>query len=76
MKISNYWADKTSYEFRQHVSRTYAIGGDHQRYGQWAFNVLTVVRPDISEVIRGTAFDPFFKDERMERFWSEVERLW
>lgn len=61
---------------RDRVARTYDIASDHQRYGQWAFNYLVTARPDIAERIRGTEFDPFYDDARIERFWSEVERLW
>lgn len=33
-----------------------------QRQGQAYFNVLYSVRPDISEQIRGTDLDPFYKE--------------
>jgi hypothetical protein len=32
------------------------------RFGQILFNALSEVRPDIAERIRGTIFDPFFKE--------------
>lgn len=31
------------------------------RYGQTLFNVLHVHRPDLSEKVRGTKIDPFYK---------------
>lgn len=32
------------------------------RYGQALFNALTYVRPDLSEQVRATPIDPFFRD--------------
>lgn len=37
------------------------------RWGQVLFNVLYEVRPDLSERVRGTHFDPFYFDEHSDR---------
>lgn len=48
----------------------------NQRFGQAAFNVLVEVRPDISEKIRGSLKDPFYKDERLSEFFQYVQGEW
>lgn len=49
---------------------------DTWRFGQVLFNELTMVRPDISEQIRGTQMDPFYKDEKMDLFLNFVADRW
>lgn len=34
------------------------------RYGQTLFNLLYLLRPDLSEQIRGTEIDPFYMENR------------
>ncbi len=52
------------------------------RYGQALFNLLTDVRPDLAEEIRGTDKDPFYmvgpadNFDRWDRFAQHVERGW
>jgi hypothetical protein len=46
------------------------------RYGQVYFNLLDDHRPDISEKIRGTKFDPFFRDEVKKEIHDFVEAQW
>jgi len=48
------------------------------RYGQHLFNVLHLRRPDISEQIRGTKFDPFHKtgEELSPEFYKHISDLW
>lgn len=38
------------------------------RAGQRAFNALYKVSPDLANRIRGTEYDPFNRDERLEAF--------
>jgi len=51
-----------------------------QRYGQFMFNELDKIRPDITNGITGTIHDPFYandnNDPRIHRFWAYVERSW
>ena len=46
------------------------------RSGQAAFNTLHEVRPDLSERVRGTGLDPFYRDERLKEFYDFVEANW
>jgi hypothetical protein len=61
MSIPPNWGGKMTYdEFVSEVV-TYRIA-TRQRQGQAYFNVLCENRPDLSEQIRGTPLDPFYKD--------------
>lgn len=46
------------------------------RYGQCVFNILAALRPDISEQIRATKIDPFYREYVSQDFWSFVEERW
>lgn len=48
------------------------------RAGQWAFNLLHDVRPDIanSYVRSFYGIDPFYRDDCLPRFWKEVAARW
>ena len=39
------------------------------RKGQIAYNVLSVVRPDLAHKINNTDLDPFHDDDRLDNFW-------
>ena len=43
-----------------------------QRKGQAAFNALHTLDPDLANMVRGTRFDPFYRDERVPDFLREV----
>lgn len=47
-----------------------------KRHGQVYFKILSEVRPAIAEVITGTMFDPFHKDEIHPSTSEIVERYW
>ena len=47
-----------------------------QRLGQVYFNVLSKIRPDIAEQIRGTMFDPFQRDVIHPKVSDRVRTLW
>jgi hypothetical protein len=47
-----------------------------QRYGQWYFNCLVQIRPDISEKIRSTKLDPFFREKVSQETEEFVEANW
>lgn len=46
------------------------------RKGQTHFNVLSDVRPDLSERVRGTRLDPFHKDCVLGEFLNYVAKNW
>lgn len=51
-----------------------------ERYCQAMFNHLSVVRPDLSEQVRGTEMDPFhcttLQDPRWDKFVAFIETNW
>lgn len=47
-----------------------------QRKGQWAFNLLDAVRPDIAAEARTSCVDPFYDDSRIPTFLWFVGKLW
>jgi len=51
-----------------------------ERYCQAMFNHLAIVRPDLSEVIRGTDIDPFYCSapvgEKWDGFVQFIETNW
>lgn len=46
------------------------------RKGQYLFNTLYAVRPDIADQLRATEVDCFYRDVLIPAFLQEVERLW
>lgn len=50
--------------------------GFDYRYGQVYFNLLFEHRPDISEKIRGTTLDPFYKESVKSETHQFVEKSW
>lgn len=47
-----------------------------QRVGQRAFNLLAQVKPDVSSLLAGSDFDPFYDDARLPLFYDFVMRHW
>lgn len=69
--------DYISYEdFIERVHKYHVQFKDEWRYGQTYFNVLTSVRGDIAESIRGTIHDPFNKTEVSEETQKLVKSRW
>lgn len=52
------------------------IDGHEQRQGQFYFNRLYQVRPDLADGLRGTLQDPFYRDDRIPGFLTVVGDLW
>lgn len=48
---------------------------DRIRPGQQAFNLLMATDPALAEAIRGTEFDPFYDDRRIESFLGRIGYL-
>lgn len=46
------------------------------RWGQAVFNVLYEMRPDLSEQIRGTDLDPFYRDDRVREALRWIRSNW
>ena len=46
------------------------------RQGQAYFNTLVRVRPDLSERVRATNFDPFYNNLRLPNFLAWLEEVW
>lgn len=58
---------------------TLIVNGPHRRgwrRGQYLFNTLNEVRPDIAEAIRGTDVDPFYTDHRIPAAMARIAELW
>lgn len=58
-----------------------AIGYEKQskdmRFGQYFFNMLDNYRPNISEQILGTEFDPYYIDGKIpQQMLDKIEELW
>lgn len=51
-------------------------GATSWRYGQTYFNILASIRSDLSEAIRSTAYDPFYKDEIPEATEKLIRDMW
>lgn len=43
------------------------------RYGQAVFNTCHSLFPEIADSLRGTEYDPFYEDTRVEAFLQQVE---
>jgi len=46
------------------------------KYGQVFFNVLASVRPDLTEMIRGTMHDPFHHDTVSKETYNYLASKW
>lgn len=55
-------AECTYPHFLKVVAETFPRDGEI-RYGQHYFNVLNVIRPKVAFFLRGSKFDPFYKEE-------------
>jgi hypothetical protein len=47
-----------------------------QRRGQWAFNSLLDIRPNIAKKVRATPCDPFYNDHLLHDFLHFVDLNW
>lgn len=47
-----------------------------QRPGQWAFNLLMEVRPDLAGRVRASPVDPFHNDRCLPAFYAWVGKEW
>ena len=51
---------------------------DDQRYGQWAFNMLGDIRPDLanSPALLNSDADSFNNDANLQAFWVYLAENW
>jgi hypothetical protein len=58
----------------QHFLKLYHenLSDGNQRKGQAAFNALYQLDTLVADMIRGSQFDPFYRDERIPAFMQEV----
>lgn len=47
-----------------------------QRNGQWVFNHVHLIRPDVANQLRGTPSDCFYSDEMISAFLDDARGLW
>ena len=47
-----------------------------QRAGQFMFNMLNLLRPDLANRIRGTGEDPFYEDVRIPLMLAWLAEHW
>lgn len=47
-----------------------------QRKGQFLFNLLHDVRPDVANNLRGSMFDCFYNDVRIPAFLAWAKKVW
>jgi hypothetical protein len=50
----------------------------HWRVGQFIFNRLHSVRPDLARLVQsfGVAYDPYYNDLVLPKFWEFIQRNW
>ena len=69
--------DHISYEeFLERVVKYHTQFKNEWKYGQTYFNVLTSVRGDIADSIRGTMHDPFHKEHVSKETENLVKSRW
>ena len=72
MTEAQFWAQVVRYATDQPAQRFgQNSGSGEKRRRRWhaAFNVLAMVRPDLSERIRGTDLDPFYVRSFTDKTW-------
>lgn len=70
---------KAKPEFLQFLIDTYEdyrINPQGQRLGQYFFNAVHAVNPDVANLYRGTLYDPFYHDEILGDFLHKVSDKW
>lgn len=63
-------------EFLERVDKYHAQFQGDWKYGQTYFNILSSLRRDLAEQIRGTLHDPFHKDEVGAATHKLVRSMW
>ncbi len=63
-------------EFLERVEKYHHQFKDNWRIGQTYMNVLSSVRRDVADSIRGTIYDPYNKDVVSKEVENYVKSLW
>lgn len=77
------------FETYERITRSIPTRSNDYRIGQYVFNQLYKIRPDVANKIRGTIADPYYWDDadwreasnrgqagRVYMFWYRVIDLW
>ncbi len=67
---------KVTYSEYVVAAAKYYQENSEERMGQAYFNVLCVIRPDISEKIRGTNKSAFYNNKKLAEMLDEVYKQW
>jgi len=62
----------TIFQFADYINCFSGERPKEQRLGQWAFNILYEMYPDIANTLRATNCDPFFNDDKIPFFLKEL----
>lgn len=62
--------------YSQYLAKVHTERPSEQRPGQWAFNLLYKVRPDLAEEIRTSVLDPFHDDSRLPALQEFLAGAW
>ena len=57
-------------------TRQWQMNPNGQRFGQFLFNSLHKIRPDLANQFRGSYVDPFYNDRYVGDFLTEVGLAW
>lgn len=69
--------DITFSDFCIKVAREFSqFGHESQRYGQWFYNDLSLVNPALAEHIRGSKYDPFYKERISDETMQYLALMW
>lgn len=68
--------EPTYNDFHLRVDKTFGSVKDTQRFGQYYFNCLHSLRPELANQIRGNKLDPFYKDNVPAETMKFVAENW
>jgi hypothetical protein len=68
--------EPTYNDFHLRVDKTYNVVKNEQRFGQYYFNCLHSLRPDLADRIRGNKLDPFYRDNVPAETMKFVAENW
>lgn len=63
-------------DFQALATSEYQHHKDTQRFGQFVFNELNLIRPDIASELMDTGIDPFYKTHISHDVWLFIQARW